>query len=195
MDEKERARALTLHSPDREAVCKGSILRLGRRTDRTGLGDFDGFDFADSALGVGGVPRGRICEIFGPESSGRPPSRCRSSPKRRRRRHRGFHRRRARARPAYAKKPAWMWTTAGIAAGLGRAGAGDHVAPGQLRADDVLVVDSVAALVPNRARGRDGRQPHGRAARLMSQALRKLTGSVSKSRTCCVHQPDREKIG
>jgi len=62
---------------------------------------------------------------------------------------------------------------------------------------DVLVVDSVAALVPKaELDGEDGRQSHGLQARLMSQALRKLTGTVSKSRTCLIFiNQIREKIG
>jgi recombination protein RecA len=62
---------------------------------------------------------------------------------------------------------------------------------------DVLVVDSVAALTPRgRNRGRDGRQPPGLQARLMSQALRKLTGSISKSNTMVIFiNQIRMKIG
>ena len=92
---------------------------------------------------------------------------------------------------------AWMWTICWFAAGQRRAGAGNREALIRSNAVDIIVVDSVAALVPRaELEGDMGDAQMGLQARLMSQALRKLTAIVSKSKTCLIFiNQIREKIG
>ena len=153
----------------------------------------------DAALGVGGFPRGRVVEIFGPESPARRRSRCRSSPRRRRRAAwRPSSMPSTRSIPATRKKlgvdvdnllvsqPDYGEQALEIAEALVRSGA-----------IDVLVVDSVAALVPKaELEGEMGDSHMGLQARLMSQALRKLTGTCRSRNTCLIFiNQIREKIG
>ncbi len=178
---------------------KGAIMRLGQQeavavnvipTGSLGL---------DAALGVGGVPRGRVIEIFGPESSGKTTL----------------------ALQVVAKAQ----QSGGLAAFIDAEHALDPEYCGKLGVDvdnllvaqpdngeqaleiaetlirsgsvDVIVVDSVAALVPRaELEGEMGEAAVGLQARLMSQAMRKLTGIVSKSKTCVIFiNQIREKIG
>src|SRR5437870_2697960 len=179
---------------------KGSIMRLGSKEAIVPIAVIStGAISFDAALGVGGVPRGRVVEIFGPESSGKTTIALQVIAQ-------------AQARggmaafvdaehaldPGYAKKlgvdvdnllvsqPDYGEQALEIAEALVRSGA-----------IDVLVVDSVAALVPKaELDGEMGDSHMGLQARLMSQALRKLTGIVSKSRTCLIFiNQIREKIG
>src|SRR5271167_4034297 len=201
MDERERARALeqTLGQIEKQ-FGKGSILRLGAKdavlpvaviaTGSIGL---------DAALGTGGFPRGRICEIYGPESSGKT--------------------------TIALQVIAESQKTGGMAAFIDVEHALDPIYARKLGVDvdnllvsqpdyaeqaleitnaliasgsiDVLVVDSVAALVPkSELDGEMGDSHMGVQARLMSQAMRKLTGNVSKSNTCLIFiNQIREKIG
>jgi recombination protein RecA len=178
---------------------KGSIMRLGQR-DNTGIAAIStGSIGVDSALGVGGVPRGRIIEIYGPESSGKTTFSLHVI--------------------AEAQK------LGGLAAFIDAEHALDAEYATKLGVDvdnllvsqpdsgeqaleiaemlvrsgaiDVIVVDSVAALVPRaELEGEMGDSHVGLQARLMSQALRKLTGIVSKSKTSLVFiNQIREKIG
>ena len=179
---------------------KGSIMRLGQK------GAIQPIDFIptgaisiDYALGVGGVPRGRVVEIFGPESSGKTTLALQVI--------------------AEAQK------LGGMAAFIDAEHALDAAYAQKLGVDldnlllsqpdngeqaleivevlirsggvDVVVVDSVAALVPKaEIEGEMGDAQMGLQARLMSQALRKLTGVVSKSKTCLIFINQlREKIG
>ncbi|HUK13493.1 MAG TPA: recombinase RecA [Thermoanaerobaculaceae bacterium] len=178
---------------------KGSIMRLGAQeavnvnvipTGSLGL---------DAALGVGGIPRGRVIEIYGPESSGKTTLALHVI--------------------AQAQK------LGGLAAFIDAEHALDPEYSGKLGVDidnllvaqpdngeqaleiaetlirsgsvDVIVIDSVAALVPRaELEGEMGEAAVGLQARLMSQAMRKLTGIVSKSKTCVVFiNQIREKIG
>jgi recombination protein RecA len=201
MDEKERSRALDLALGQIEKQFgKGSILRLGSKGAIVPVSVIStGSISLDAALGVGGLPRGRVSEIFGPESSGKTTIALQVI---------------AEAQkiggmaafidvehaldPAYAKKlgvdvdnllvsqPDYGEQALEITAAL--------INSGQI---DVLVVDSVAALVPKaELDGEMGDSHMGLQARLMSQALRKLTGTVSKSNTCLIFiNQIREKIG
>src|SRR6201990_2325231 len=201
MDEKERGRTLTLTLGQIEKQFgKGSILRLGAKEAIVPVSALStGSISLDYALGVGGLPRGRICEIFGPESSGKTTI--------------------ALQVVAEAQK------NGGMAAFIDVEHALDPVYAKQLGVDvdnllvsqpdfaeqaleitaalitsgsiDVLVVDSVAALVPKaELDGEMGDSHMGVQARLMSQAMRKLTGIVSKSNTCLIFiNQIREKIG
>ncbi|MEX2262616.1 MAG: recombinase RecA [Bryobacteraceae bacterium] len=201
MDDKERNRALDLTLAQIEKQFgKGSILRLGAKDAIVPVSVIStGSISLDAALGVGGFPRGRICEIFGPESSGKTTIALQVV---------------AEAQkaggmaafidvehaldPIYARKlgvdvdnllvsqPDYGEQALEITGAL--------IASGSI---DVLVVDSVAALVPKaELDGEMGDSHMGVHARLMSQALRKLTGVVSKSKTCLVFiNQIREKIG
>jgi recombination protein RecA len=178
---------------------KGSIMRLGSQDKLDVPAIPTGSLSLDAALGVGGVPRGRVVEIFGPEASGKTTLALHVIAEAQ---HRGGMAAFVDAEHAldagYAKKlgvdidnllvsqPDSGEQALEIAEVLIRSGA-----------VDVLVIDSVAALVPrSELEGDMGDAQMGLQARLMSQALRKLTSIVSKSRTCLVFINQlREKIG
>jgi len=201
MDERERARALDLALGQIEKQFgKGSILRLGSKDAIVPVSVIStGSISLDAALGVGGVPRGRICEIFGPESSGKTTIALQVVAEAQKRGGiAAFIDVEHALDPVYAKKlgvdvdnllvsqPDYGEQALEITSHL--------IASGQI---DVLVVDSVAALVPKaELEGEMGDSHMGVQARLMSQALRKLTGAVNKSRTCLIFiNQIREKIG
>ena len=179
---------------------KGSIMRLGGKDAVTVIPAIStGAVSLDYALGIGGVPRGRVIEVFGPESSGKTTLTLQII--------------------AEAQK------LGGMAAFVDAEHALDAQYAKKLGVDldnllvsqpdngeqaleivevlvrsnsvDVVVVDSVAALVPRaEIEGEMGEAQMGLQARLMSQALRKLTGVVSKSKTCLIFINQlREKIG
>src|SRR5881296_1877541 len=199
-DRNERARAIeaALAQIDKQ-FGKGSIMRLGSREKIDVPAIPTGSLSLDAALGVGGLPRGRVVEIFGPESSGKTTLALHVIAEAQRR--------------------------GGMAAFVDAEHALDAVYAQKLGVDidnllvsqpdngeqaleivevlirsngvDVVVVDSVAALVPKaEIEGEMGEAQMGLQARLMSQALRKLTGAVSKSKTCLIFINQlREKIG
>jgi recombination protein RecA len=201
MDERERARALELAlSQIEKQFGKGSILRLGSKDAIVPVAVIStGSISLDAALGVGGFPRGRINEIFGPESSGKTTIALQVVAEAQKKGGiAAFIDVEHALDPGYAKKlgvdvdnllvsqPDFGEQALEITSHL--------ISSGQI---DVLVVDSVAALVPkSELDGEMGDSHMGVQARLMSQALRKLTGSVSKSRTCLIFiNQIREKIG
>ncbi len=178
---------------------KGSIMRLGSKEFAPISSISSGSIGVDSALGIGGVPRGRIVEIFGPESSGKTTLSLHIIAEAQQVGGLAAFIDAEHALDAeYAKKlgvdvdnllvsqPDSGEQALEIAEVLVRSGA-----------IDVIVIDSVAALVPRaELEGEMGDSHVGLQARLMSQALRKLTGIVSKSRTCLVFiNQIREKIG
>jgi recombination protein RecA len=178
---------------------KGSVLQLGSRNVLPVKVISSGSISVDAALGVGGFPRGRVTEIFGPESSGKTTL----------------------ALQVIAEAQAAGGSAAfidaehaldpGYARNLGvnvddllvsQPDCGEQAleitnALVQSAAIDVLVVDSVAALVPRaELEGEMGDSFMGLHARLMSQALRKLTGSIARTNTCLIFiNQIREKIG
>src|SRR3954451_23128193 len=200
-DNKERARAIEMAVGQIEKQFgKGSIMRLGQKDAITVIPSIStGAVSLDYALGIGGVPRGRVVEIFGPESSGKTTLALQVI--------------------AQAQK------LGGMAAFVDAEHALDSQYAVKLGVDlenllvsqpdngeqaleivevlvrsgavDVVVVDSVAALVPRaEIEGEMGEAQMGLQARLMSQALRKLTGVVSKSKTSLIFINQlREKIG
>jgi recombination protein RecA len=199
MSEKMKALDLAMSQIER-AFGKGSIMRLGDTTANLNVDVIPtGCLALDMALGVGGVPRGRMIEIYGPESSGKTTV--------------ALH------MIAEAQK------AGGIAAFIDAEHALDPIYAQKLGVDidnllvsqpdsgeqaleicetlvrsgaiDVVVIDSVAALVPRaELEGEMGDAHVGLQARLMSQALRKLTGVVSKSRTTAIFiNQIREKVG
>jgi len=201
MDEKERSRALeNALSQIEKQFGKGSILRLGSKESIVPVSVIStGSISLDAALGVGGVPRGRVIEIFGPESSGKTTIALQVIAEAQKKGGiAAFIDVEHALDPAYAKKlgvdidnllvsqPDYGEQALEITNTL--------TASGQI---DVLVVDSVAALVPKaELEGEMGDSHMGLQARLMSQALRKLTGIVSRSRTCLIFiNQIREKIG
>jgi len=201
MDEKERARALeqTLGQIEKQ-FGKGSIVRLGSKEAIVPIAVISsGAISIDAALGTGGFPRGRVCEIFGPESSGKTTISLQVIAEAQKRGGMAaFIDVEHALDPIYARKlgvdvdnllvsqPDYGEQALEITAAL--------VASGSI---DVLVVDSVAALVPKaELEGEMGDSHMGLQARLMSQALRKLTGIVSKSKTCLIFiNQIRDKIG
>ncbi|MFB3828401.1 MAG: recombinase RecA [Bryobacteraceae bacterium] len=201
MDEKDRARALELTLGQIEKQFgKGSIVRLGSKDAMVPVAAIStGSISLDAALGVGGFPRGRVNEIFGPESSGKTTIALQVIAEAQKQGGMAaFIDVEHALDPIYSRKlgvdvdnllvsqPDFGEQALEITAAL--------IGSGSL---DVLVVDSVAALVPKaELDGEMGDSHMGVQARLMSQALRKLTGVVSKSKTCLIFiNQIREKIG
>ncbi len=197
----ERGKAIDLAvSQIEKQFGKGSIMRLGSKEAIVPISVIStGSISFDAALGVGGFPRGRVIEVFGPESSGKTTITLQVIAEAQKSGGMAaFVDAEHALDPSYAKKlgvdvdnllvsqPDYGEQALEITEALVRS-----------NAIDVLVVDSVAALVPKaELDGEMGDSHMGLQARLMSQALRKLTGTVSKSRTCLVFiNQIREKIG
>jgi recombination protein RecA len=181
------------------AFGKGAIMRLGQREHVETEVVSSGSIGLDIALGIGGLPRGRVVEIYGPESSGKTTLALHVVAEAQKKGGvSAFIDAEHALDPIYARKlgvdidnllisqPDAGEQALEIADTLVRSGA-----------VDVLVIDSVAALVPRaELEGEMGDQQPGLQARLMSQALRKLTGSVSRSRTMIIFINQlRMKIG
>ncbi len=199
-DRNERAKAIeaALAQIDKQ-FGKGSIMRLGSREKVEVAAIPTGSLSLDAALGVGGMPRGRVVEIYGPESSGKTTLALHVISE-------------AQKRGGMAAfVDAEHALDSSYAARLGvdidnllvsQPDSGEQaleITEVLIRsgAVDVLVIDSVAALVPrSELEGEMGEAQMGLQARLMSQALRKLTSVVSKSGTCLIFINQlREKIG
>ena len=197
---KEKLKALQLTMDKIEkSYGKGSIMRLGDRAVDEVSAISSGSLALDLALGVGGYPKGRIIEIFGPESSGKTTLAIHAIAEAQKAggiaaivdAEHAFD-------PYYAKnlgvnidellisQPDNGEQALEIVDNLVRSGA-----------IDIVVIDSVAALTPKaELEGEMGDSKMGLQARLMSQALRKLTANISKTKTCCVFINQlREKIG
>jgi recombination protein RecA len=179
---------------------KGSIMRLGDRVDPTGIQSIStGCLSFDVALGVGGFPKGRVVEIYGPESGGKTTIAL----------HAIAQAQKAGGSAAFIDAEHAMDSAYAKMLGVNtdellvsQPDSGEQaleIAEVLVRsgAIDILVIDSVAALVPKaELEGEMGDSLPGLQARLMSQALRKLTAIVSKSNTCMVFiNQIREKIG
>ncbi|WP_445487528.1 recombinase RecA [Niallia sp. 03133] len=178
---------------------KGSIMKLGEQTDRIVSTVPSGSLALDAALGVGGYPRGRIIEIYGPESSGKTTVALHAIAEvQATGGQAAFIDAEHALDPVYAQKlgvnidelllsqPDTGEQALEIAEALVRSGA-----------VDILVIDSVAALVPKaEIEGEMGDSHVGLQARLMSQALRKLSGAINKSKTIAIFiNQIREKVG
>ncbi|MBB4313297.1 recombination protein RecA [Roseospira marina] len=179
---------------------KGSIMRLGQRERAVEIESVStGSLGLDIALGIGGLPRGRIVEIYGPESSGKTTLAMHVIAEAQKRGGTcGFIDAEHAFDPSYARKVGVDLDTLLMA----QPDAGEQaleIADTLVRsgAIDVLVVDSVAALVPRaELEGEMGDAHVGLQARLMSQALRKLTASVARSNTLIIFiNQIRMKIG
>ena len=178
---------------------KGSVMKLGENTDRKMETSSSGSIAIDAALGVGGYPRGRIVEIYGPESSGKTTVTLHAIAEiQANGGTAAFIDAEHALDPVYAQKlgvnidelllaqPDTGEQALEIAEALVRSGA-----------IDIIVIDSVAALVPKaEIEGEMGDSHMGLQARLMSQALRKLSGVINKSNTLAIFiNQVREKIG
>lgn len=179
---------------------KGAIMKLGEASSRLAVDTIStGCLALDFALGVGGVPRGRVIEIYGPESSGKTTVALHIIAEAQRNGGvAAFIDAEHALDPVYARalgvmvddlyisQPDTGEQALEICEALVRSGA-----------VDVIVIDSVAALVPRaEIEGEMGDSHVGLHARLMSQALRKLTGAISKSNTCVIFiNQIREKVG
>lgn len=196
--EKKKALAMAMQHLEKD-FGKGAIMRLGDDSVQDIEAISTGSIGLDNALGIGGIPRGRVTEIYGPESSGKTTLAIHVI--------------------AEAQKQG------GICAIIDAEHAFDRFYAEKLGVDvnnlwiaqpdngeqaldiaeqlinsgavDVLVIDSVAALTPKaEIEGEMGDKNVGLHARLMSQAMRKLTGTISRTRTCCIFiNQMREKIG
>lgn len=179
---------------------EGSIMTLGKHSSTREIGVISTGALAlDIALGIGGVPRGRVVEIYGPESSGKSTLAT----------HIVANAQKAGGVAAYIDAEHAL--DPGYAARIGvnidellisQPDSGEEALTiadvlARSGAVDVIVIDSVAALVPkSELEGEMGEASVGVQARLMSQALRKLTATLSRSRTCAVFiNQIREKIG
>jgi recombination protein RecA len=178
---------------------KGAIMQLGESTSLTIEGIPTGCLSLDIALGGQGVPRGRVIELFGPESSGKTTLAL----------HIMANAQKGGGIAAlidaeYAFDPAWaknigLDLESLLVSQPSSGEEGLQIAEMLVKSNavDVIVVDSVAALVPRaEVEGDIGDSHVGLMARLMSQALRKLTGAISRSKTCVIFiNQIREKIG
>ena len=199
MMEKKKALEMALLQIEKQ-FGKGSIMRLGDDTSRLNLSVIPSGSLAlDIALGVGGFPRGRVIEIYGPESSGKTTVALHAIAEAQKAGgFAAFIDAEHALDPVYAKRlgvntdellvsqPDTGEQALEIAESLVRSGA-----------IDVIVIDSVAALVPKaEIDGEMGDAHVGLQARLMSQALRKLSGAIAKSSTIAIFiNQIREKVG
>jgi len=196
--EKEKALEVALLQIEKQ-FGKGSVMKLGQDVNYEIATIPTGSLALDAALGIGGVPRGRVVEIFGPESSGKTTVALHIIAEAQKKGgYAAFIDAEHALDPQYAtnlgvnldellvSQPDTGEQALEIAEALVRSGA-----------IDVLVIDSVAALVPRaEIEGEMGDTHVGLQARLMSQALRKLSGAISKSRTCAIFiNQIREKVG
>ena len=178
---------------------KGTILRLGSRTVVQVQAIPTGSISLDAALGVGGLPRGRVVEIFGPESSGKTTLALQVTAEAQRAGgEAAFIDAEHALDPIYARRLGVDVDNLVVS----QPDSGEQAleitnALVATCAFDVIVIDSVAALVPKaELEGEMGDSHMGLHARLMSQALRKLTGGVSRANTCLIFiNQIREKIG
>jgi len=199
--ENERKKALELAiSHIQKQFGEGSIMAFGKQASNQNIDVIKtGSITLDLALGIGGVPKGRIVEIFGPESSGKSTLAL----------HIVANAQKAGGLAAYidaehALDPSYA-SKIGVNLDelmISQPSSGEEAlniteALSKSNALDVIVIDSVAALVPKcELDGEIGDSFMGVHARMMSQALRKLTGSLSKSNTCAIFiNQIREKIG
>jgi recombination protein RecA len=197
----EKKKALNLAIAQIEKSCgKGSIMKMGADSAKVRIDVIPtGAINLDAAIGVGGIPRGRVTEIYGPESSGKT-TLCL---------HVVANAQRAGGVAAYIDAEHALDTDYAQKLGVdienllvSQPDTGEHALEiceilVRSGAVDIVVVDSVAALVPKaEIEGEMGDSHVGLQARLMSQALRKLTGAIARSKTSVVFINQlREKIG
>lgn len=178
---------------------KGSIMRLGENTNMEVETTSSGSLMLDLALGVNGFPKGRIIEIFGPESSGKTTVALHAIAEVQKNGGRAaFIDAEHALDPVYAKRLGVNIDELLISQpDTGEQALEICEALVRSEAVDIIVIDSVAALVPKaEIEGEMGDSHVGLQARLMSQALRKLSGTVNKTKTTCIFINQlREKVG
>lgn len=197
---KEKLKALQLTMDKIEkSYGKGSIMKMGDRPVEDVPAISSGSIGLDIALGVGGFPKGRIIEIYGPESSGKTTLAIHAVAEAQKAggiaaiidAEHAFD-------PYYAKKLG-VDTDELLISQPDNGEQALEIADNLIRsgAVDIVVIDSVAALTPkSEIEGEMGDSKMGLQARLMSQALRKLTATINKTKTCCIFINQlREKIG
>lgn len=199
LSDKEKALENTLRQIEKD-YGKGAIMKLGEAAAKMNVEVIQtGALSLDIALGVGGVPRGRMIEIYGPESSGKTTVAL----------HIVAQAQKAGGMAAFIDAEHALDPLYAKALGvnidellISQPDSGEQaldIAEALVRSNalDIIVIDSVAALVPEaELKGEMGDSHVGLQARLMSQALRKLTGTVSKSRTTIIFINQlREKVG
>ncbi len=196
--EKLKALQLTMDKIDK-SYGKGSIMRMGDKAVEDVPAISSGSIGLDAALGVGGFPKGRVIEIYGPESSGKTTLAIHAIAEAQKTggiaaivdAEHAFD-------PFYAKKLG-VDTDELLISQPDNGEQALEIADNLIRsgAIDIIVIDSVAALTPKaEIEGDMGDSRMGLQARLMSQALRKLTGNISRTKTCCIFINQlREKIG
>lgn len=198
MSDKKQALDMALRQIEKQ-FGKGSIMKLGEQAEQKMATIPSGSLALDVALGIGGYPRGRVIEIYGPESSGKTTVALHAIAEAQRKGGQAaFIDAEHALDPTYARalgvdieelllsQPDTGEQALEIAEALVRSGA-----------VDMVVIDSVAALVPKaEIEGEMGDSHVGLQARLMSQALRKLSGSINKSKTTAIFiNQIREKVG
>jgi len=196
--EKEKALEMTISQIEKE-FGKGAIMKLGEKSHIKVSAIPTGAISLDIALGVGGIPRGRVTEIFGQESSGKTTLALSILAQAQKMGGQvAFIDAEHALDPNYAKKVGLKIEDMLVS----QPDSGEQaleIAEALIRSNaiDVVVIDSVAALVPKaELEGEMGDSVMGLQARLMSQALRKLTGYISKSKTAAIFiNQIREKIG
>jgi len=197
--EKLKALELALTQIDRQ-FGKGSIMRLGddRLQERIKVIPTGSISL-DAALGIGGIPRGRIIEIYGPESSGKTTLALHIIAEAQKLGGLAAFIDAEHALDAYYSKNLGVDTENLLISQPDTGEQALEITETLVRsgAIDVIVIDSVAALVPRaEIEGEMGDAQMGLQARLMSQAMRKLSGAISKSNTCVIFiNQIREKIG
>ncbi len=196
--EKLKALQLTLDKIDK-TYGKGSIMRMGDKPIEEIPVISSGSIGLDAALGVGGYPKGRIIEIYGPESSGKTTLAIHAIAEAQKAggiaaiidAEHAFD-------PSYARKLG-VDTEELLISQPDNGEQALEIADNLIRSGalDIVVIDSVAALTPKaEIEGEMGDSKMGLQARLMSQALRKLTANISKTKTCCIFINQlRDKIG
>lgn len=198
LSEKLKALQLTVEKLDK-AYGKGAVMKLGDSKIASVETISTGSIGLDIALGVGGLPKGRVVEIYGPESSGKTTLALQAIASAQRN---GGIAAFIDAEHAFDKSYAERLGVDCVNLLISQPDDGEQaldIAEHLIRsgAIDICVIDSVAALVPRgELEGEMGESKMGLQARLMSQALRKLTGTISKTGCCCIFINQlRDKIG
>jgi recombination protein RecA len=195
---KQKALKLTLDKMDK-TYGKGAVMRMGDNAVESVEAIPSGSIGLDIALGIGGYPKGRVVEIYGPESSGKTTLTIHAIAEVQKQGGIAAFIDAEHAFDRYYAEKLGVDTENLIISQPDNGEQALEIADNLIRsgAIDLLIIDSVAALTPKaEIEGEMGDSKMGLQARLMSQALRKLTGTISKTKCCCIFINQlREKIG
>ena len=196
--EKLKAIQLTMDKIEK-SYGKGSIMRMGDRPVDDVTSISSGSIALDVALGIGGYPKGRVVEIYGPESSGKTTLAIHAIAEAQKAGGIAAIIDAEHAFDAYYAKKLGVNIDELLISQPDNGEQALEIADNLIRSGalDIVVIDSVAALTPKaEIEGEMGESKMGLQARLMSQALRKLTANINKTKTCCIFINQlREKIG